>query len=364
MDLDKLHQLAMDTEDEERIHRFPELVKERVLHADADIFSYKACDMESSYGGNVIQLKELIEVWRKLAGAQYIYLHLTMGTKGGREQIAKVKKYQGQRIQKQDHEKQERVHDLREFMMDYTTPFTRSVANFDQEADDSLCQAMWLSKETGSDDVLFSSDKDLWMVGGKHLNANTFEIEEFPWGYGKCDFSATNSGTKKLIGKGTSWFWHQMLMGDPADNIPGLLFMDKDMVIKFAPTKSIADAQRKLSSGRMPSGSLMNHQQKATALSQYNDLYNKADAKKVGPVLAHKYLQNCLTDRMAYQYVLEAYQDWYGKVTPKYHSFYSWDNVRIECTPYAMFLEQARLLWMRREIGQDVEEWFKEILNG
>lgn len=359
MDIDKIQEIAESAWNEPKTHQFPPEVKNRMLHADADVFSYKACDLDYTYAQNVQTLKELIQVWRKLAGAEFVKLHLTMGNKGGREEIAKVKKYQGNRS-KQDHDKQERVADLREWMMNITPGKERMLpfANFDQEADDSMTQAMHESLKDGRDDVLFTVDKDLWMVPGKHLNPKTLEIDEYPDNYGRCYLTVDGRGKKKLVGMGTSWFWHQMLMGDQADNVPGLPMMTKGMWIKHAPTKAIADVNRRLASGRHPSGSLMTTEQRRKYTAKYSELYEQAQDKKIGQVLAHKYLENCLSDHMAYKMVREAYEDWYGSGE---YSFYSWDNTLIQTDAFGMMLEQGRLLWMRRTIGEDVMTWWKSL---
>lgn len=354
MDLDRLQEIAQTAIEEERVHKFPPLVHNRVLHADADILSYKACDMDYSYAENVTKLKELIDVWRRLAGAEMCVLHLTLGTKG-REDIATVKEYQGQRIR--DEEKSARVKDLRLFMSEYNTVTTMACNNYDQEADDSLCQAMYSSIEHGNDSVLFSSDKDLWMVPGKHINPQTFEIEEYPQGYGSTRVIVNSEGKKKCIGRGTSWFWHQMLMGDSADNIPGLPHLTKDLCLKYAPTQRMIGIQTKLSTGRMPSGKTMTTEQKRRTQEAFSKAYKEMDQKLVGPALAVKYLANCNTDLMAYQYVLEAYRAYYGQN----EVYFTWDNKRIETNYKDMFLEQARLLWMKRVPNEDVQEWLIKI---
>jgi len=337
----------------------PKMVPGRVLHADADIFSYKACNLEETYAENVSNLKELITAWRVLAGAEFIVLHLTMGRKGGREQIAQVKKYQGNRS-KTNEDKSQRVLDLRMWMAEFSNINVRSDPQYEQEADDSMCQAMYRSIQFGQDDVLFSPDKDLWMVPGKHLNKDTFEIEEFPLGYGETGTVLDSNGKKKVVGKGTSWFWHQLLMGDSADNIPGLPFLSKSLVLEYCPNKAMADIQKRVATGRMPNGKVLTAAQKRAAQTKYERMFQEQDAKKIGGVLATRYLQTCKTDKSAYQYVLNAYKSWYR---PK-AIFFNWEHVRMECTPYEMMLEQARLLWMRRTVNEDVEEWFEELRHG
>ena len=356
MNDEDLMKVAYEALDTPNITTAPKMVPERTLHADADIFSYKACDLEYTYAENVMNLKELITAWKVLAGAEFIVLHLTLGTKGGRENIARVKKYQGNRS-KTDQDKANRVLDLRLFMAEYVSRNCWAINNYEQEADDSLCQAMY--QETDHEKVLFSPDKDLWMVPGMHLNKDTFELEMFPKGYGKTALTLDKHGKQKLMGRGTSWFWHQMLMGDAADNIPGLPYLDSALVIEYCPPTALVNLQRKIATGRMPTNKLMTTNQKRNTQIKYTELCATQKAKKIGQVLAARYLSNCRTDKSAHHWVLQAYKGWYAGNS----NIFTWDGVRMDCTPYDMFLEQARLLWMRRRVNEDVEDWFKEILD-
>ena len=347
--------IANTAQDARNIFEPPEMVHGRVLVCDADVLSYKACDLEHSVSENIQELKEMIDIWRKIAGAEFVELHLTLGTKGGREEIARVKKYQGHRAK--DPEKAERVRDLREWMAQYDTMRTMPCPQFEQEADDSMAQSMMALGDKG---VLMTIDKDLNMVPGKRLSMATFDIYEQEDGYGKCRLVTREDGSKKLQGSGTSWFWHQLLMGDAADNIPGLPLATKDLWIKYAPTKRIAELQTRLKSGRMPSGKVILGPQRRETLVMFNHAYEKANPKKVGDVLAYKLLKTCGTDRSAYFRCLEAYRAHYGER----YDFVGHDGVAYaEQTARDMMYEQARLLWIRREPGQDVVEWFRTFVN-
>ena len=69
-----------------------------------------------------------------------------------------------------------------------------------------------------NDTIICSIDKDLRMIPGHHYNFVTKEKEliQNP-GYLKLE-----NNNRKLVGGGLKWFYAQMLLGDSADNIPGI----------------------------------------------------------------------------------------------------------------------------------------------
>jgi hypothetical protein len=110
--------------------------KGRVLQADADFFCYECADLDESVAENFETLKGHLEVKRKMAGAEYINVHVTLGLKGGREQMATVKVYQEDRNKYRDPALKERVRELRIRLGRYKTDNTSPVVNILQEADD------------------------------------------------------------------------------------------------------------------------------------------------------------------------------------------------------------------------------------
>lgn len=198
-----------------------QLVENRHLQLDADFPCYECANVDKPLREAQKALVDYIEMAREQARAEHVNCHLTIGMKGGREQMATVKPYQAQR--KRDPILQRRVADLREFLRHYKTDTVTPVPNFLQEADDSLTQYQTNRRaEFGNEaSVIQSGDKDLRMVAGLHRNAKTGSIIDVT-GFGWTDYKDVGNKEPKLIGYGTSWFWHQLLMGDTADNIAGL----------------------------------------------------------------------------------------------------------------------------------------------
>ena len=275
----------------------------RILHCDADFLAYQSGHdwKNTTLEESIVDVESRIEDLRVSAQAEIIVLHLTLGTKGGRHEIARVAEYQGKR--KKDAGLGERVRALRLHMAHMWTPTTSPHAQYDQEADDSLCQAMWRDPNA----VLWSIDKDLNMVGGMHLSNDASEITQSTWGYGETYLDRSKSAPK-ISGKGTSFFWHQLLQGDSVDGIPGL--------------------------PKLPNG------------------------KPCGAVGVTNYLKDATNDKEALALVWVAYDGYYG---PTKFRFISWDGIEELFYPNEMLLEQARLLWMRRERGQDVLDFLKEV---
>jgi hypothetical protein len=331
----------------------PDEVKGRILHHDSDFLAYQ-CGYKwetESLAVSIEHLRKAIQTCRIMAGAEFIFLYLTMGDKGGRNSIATVKEYQAQRAGR-DPGLTKRVKELREFMATCTDPGVTPKVQMEQEADDALCQAMQAARSRGQYqlNVLQSADKDLWMVGGLHVNAKTYEIEDFPFGYGQCDLDI-NGTRKKLVGRGTSFFWHQLLMGDTADNIPGLPEFSTDLVLEYWPTKAICNARDKIKS-------CTSSGQSAKAKKSLSNLIAKVKPKKVGAVGAYEYLYHCKTDRQAMVAVLNAYREYYGDGA---FTATHWNGSQFQCTAGAMLVEQAQLLWMRRTEGEDVITFFEDI---
>lgn len=269
----------------------------RVLQYDADFACYECAWTDKSVSENIHSLKGNIEVKRLMAGAQFVNTHVTVGLKGGRAEMATVRPYQEKRNEG-NLERRERASVLRNFLVNYSNETVTPIVNILQEADDSLTQMqeariVMLGVESS---VIMSGDKDLWMSMGYHADPTTGKFYLVD-GYNHTEYRDVGNVKPKLVGEGTSWFWHQLLMGDTVDNIAGLETISGKMLNKYLPLK-------KYNASRKPA--------------------------QCGEAKAVAVLSGVTNDKEAARRVLEAYTETYN-VTAK-----------------ERLVEQAFLLWMRR----------------
>lgn len=266
----------------------PPTVPGRVLDVDADMVCYWAGgNDETSVQTSRMTALNKIEFMREMSGSGAVVCHLTAdsSTKADRRIIATVKPYQGQR---KGSRKPKNWGYLRDFFTNYRGPLFTTKVWATREADDGICYAAHsrpLKLGETPNRVIASADKDMRMIPGWHIDWNTGELVEVPFG----SFEVWNAARDKLFGH--KWFWMQMLQGDTADNIPGLPALD---------------------------------------------------GKPVGEKRAEKLLAHC-----------ESSDDCFDVVTAAYELEYqaAWRE---------RFLEQAALLWMRRDAAsswRDVLRW-------
>lgn len=137
---------------------------------------------------------------QKLAGTNNKTLLLTKGGSCFRTYRAMLRKYKGNR---DNLVKPPYYTELREYLV--TKYKARTYSKF--EADDMCCMAMEKANSSGEyQAILAAIDKDLEQQAGRHINPN----KKAEGVYVVDDFTGAYS------------FYKQMLMGDVADNIPGL----------------------------------------------------------------------------------------------------------------------------------------------
>ncbi|BAN92337.1 exonuclease [Ralstonia phage RSB3] len=140
--------------------------------------------------------------------------------KAGRFTIKAVKPYQGNR---QGGAKPPLLSQVREIaeqegaMNEFDVHMERVL-----EADDAM---MMLSYALGEKGVMRSEDKDLRMTPWPYYDIKRGVVMPSD-PFGELWIEETPSGAKKLVGRSLKFFWAQMVMGDTADNIKGLLKLD------------------------------------------------------------------------------------------------------------------------------------------
>lgn len=155
-----------------------------------------------------------------------VELYLTADDESNfRYEVATLKPYKGNRTQPKP------IH--YEALRNYLKSYWRAKIISDMEADDALaiaqcsrlcsgCQSCLFTRQhyasPNNVSIIVSLDKDLNMIPGYHYNFVTEEGFSV-WGLGKLILSKNH---KSLKGYGLKWFYAQMLLGDSADNIPGV----------------------------------------------------------------------------------------------------------------------------------------------
>lgn len=152
--------------------------------------------------------------------AQDARIHLTArdSDKHGRFRVKAAKPYQGNRTGKS---KPPLLEPLREAVADRSTWLAEYdvMLHRELEADDGMIQDAYILKERG---IISSADKDLRMTPYPYYEEARGQVMgSQPVGW--VSIKHTPSGTAKLTGQGPMFFWGQMLAGDTADNIKGIL---------------------------------------------------------------------------------------------------------------------------------------------
>lgn len=126
--------------------------------------------------------------------------------KNFRYKVATIKPYKGHRSRRPKY-----LQEVRKYLIDrYKTLISPSYL----EADDTI----GILSQKRKDCIVVGVDKDLHMLPGMHYNLNEGTIWQSS-DPGHLDLCCER---KKLSGGGMLWFWAQCLMGDSADNIPGV----------------------------------------------------------------------------------------------------------------------------------------------
>lgn len=196
-----------------------------VLTLDADGLLYCAANGKAKLSTAIRTAKTLIFEMQFLTQCADVRAHLTRrgNFKAGRHLLLGVKPYQGNRKGKA---KPPLLEPLREALAqpgvfneeEGVTVFLHE----DVEADDAMMMDAYSIKDVKG----WSPDKDLQIMPCPLYDKETGQWDKITSRYGYIKAASTPSGTFKVKGHGTAFFWAQMLMGDTADNVAGLLSLD------------------------------------------------------------------------------------------------------------------------------------------
>ena len=188
----------------------------RILLPDGDGLAYYCAGNDDTAPGEArANLLNKVTSARRISGCAEVEILATPSgsIKGHRYAIATVKPYQGQRKGDRRPKNWQYLRDLLESGSVGGMPVTMAQ---DAEADDLFAER---SVDPTIEPVFYTQDKDMRMLTGYHLDWVSHRIHLHE------GFSSTFND--KLYGQ--AWFWHQMLHGDAADNIPGLPYINEEV---------------------------------------------------------------------------------------------------------------------------------------
>lgn len=199
--------------------QFTSQVEGRIMLMDGDFPAYQAAATVKKLPTAITRYQTLVETERFLTDSELVRVHITDSgcLKCRRDDYPTVQPYQGNRKNKP---KPPLLAPLRLAIPSHDWPGHWSVFNWiDREADDGLMQdALYF----GDKAVMVSGDKDLNITPGPLWIAEEGRIDVIDGRFGWIAQKELTSQTK-TVGHGTKFFWAQMLMGDAADNVKGIV---------------------------------------------------------------------------------------------------------------------------------------------
>jgi len=290
-----------------------EYIPDRTVLIDADVVAYFSAfgfddtGVHAAYSKCDVRMQQIIDETQ--AGKYQAFLS---GETNFRNSVATLQRYKGNRYD----ENGERITpqpawlpQVREYLVD---KWGASVSE-NEEADDvlSYTQAELIRNFGVQNSVISTVDKDLLINPGLHHSMSNGYIQEV-----QHEGTLFLDSKRKVRGTGMRFFFAQMLMGDAADWIPGL----PKITSKIKEMIPLEPALRKGGCGQMA---------------------------------AYRILEDCETIQEMHDRVYACYLLYWGE-----HSYTHWrtgeEYQKGIQTANKQFIEQGRLLWMRREPN---EKW-------
>ena len=196
----------------------------RTVLIDGDSFCYESSTAVTIDSALRKLASKILEV-KYLTSAEFARVHLTPEgcTKNDRGSLLGVKPYQGNR---KGIEKPALLELIRTSAPSALEALENVViiSHYDIEADDALMIECYEYMAANRDVVMVSPDKDLRIAPCPQHDIKTGGVIVLPKDdlYGWIELKSM-SNSKKVVGHGQKFFWAQMLMGDTADNVRGIL---------------------------------------------------------------------------------------------------------------------------------------------
>lgn len=197
----------------------------RILLADGDGLAYYCAGNDDTDPGQArSNLTGKLAAARRAVGAEEVRILVTApgSHKGHRYAIARVKPYQGQRA---GGRRPKNWAHLRDYLLSGNIQGCTVQTTATAEADDLFG---WWAYNYPDDVVLYTQDKDMRMLPGLHLDWVSHLTHRVDYCLGpyvdkyRAGRVLPLNSTFNDKQYGPLWFWLQMLHGDTADNIPGL----------------------------------------------------------------------------------------------------------------------------------------------
>lgn len=191
----------------------------RILVMDGDAACYQVASAFKTLDTALRHFKMKILEAMFLTQCSTARVHVTPKgcLKAGRHLIVGAKPYQGNR---QTSRKPPLLESLREQVHTVSDDTVTVFKHYDLEADDYVMIDACSLKHNC---VVWSEDKDLRIVPSPYYEISTGVLDTIVDRYGWLSMGSTEHCAKKIKGHGTKFFWAQMLMGDTADNVQGIL---------------------------------------------------------------------------------------------------------------------------------------------
>ena len=198
----------------------PPAPSDTVLLLDADQHIYKAASTVKRLDTAIRRFYQLVLEDKFYVNSNTVRAYITPSDnfKCGRFLLPTVKPYQGQRATRQEIPLKAplKAH-LIANPYEYATQGIEIIFDYRAEADDRIIED---SIDFGERGVVSSFDKDMNLCRGPKWNPELGTVDTIDNAYGWIEYDKSRG---KIVGHGTAFFWAQMLTGDSADNVKGIL---------------------------------------------------------------------------------------------------------------------------------------------